>query len=372
MADAGALSDLDKGGARLGDVMGEARLLTHFGAYLCREPSTGRLVQQAAGERADRGLVPVRLRDLAFDALEAVAQDAEGGPFRVLRGRPGLLVAEPDGSTRMTDAGEGGRERFLLISDADDRDLRWLLAHRWLTFIGGSVQGPTVPTLEAGFKLGIAGRLIDLPDNLPFALADRLDHRASAQTTAASQGRMRRLTLFDEGWKVVECFLYKPLVYYVCYGEAWFKMLQTSLVSLSRLGRYDGGVLIITDKSTEYVHPFTPLELRDRVIAWNLPASGYVDFCAVRYQIPFWPGVEAYQPVLYVDTDVAFDCDSGPMLMDVLTSDKLSAQAESFSPLKSTWSVGSSLLEEDGCDPGDAVGFCAGIISIPSGGGESA
>lgn len=54
------------------------------------------------------------------------------------------------------------------------------------------------------------------------------------------------------------------------------------------------------------------------------------------------------------------------MLHAIALSDRIAAPIEVFSPLASAPSVGSTLLQQDGCSPRFACGFNSGTLGIPN------
>jgi hypothetical protein len=95
-------------------------------------------------------------------------------------------------------------------------------------------------------------------------------------------------------------------------------------------------------------------------------AADRTGYLAGRLAITTWPDAWRFQPLLYVDTDIVFDAPVAPMLRAIARSSRISAPVEPKEALATSVFVGSTLLSEDGCDPGTKLGFNSGTLGIPN------
>jgi hypothetical protein len=156
-------------------------------------------------------------------------------------------------------------------------------------------------------------------------------------------------------------------IYFVAFGEPeTFECLRAGLESLSEFARYDGEVLIVTDKDWSHVKWVVPDVLRDRTYMWKTPASNFVEYCMLRWRACEWSQFHQFQPALYVDTDVVFDSDLTPFLASLAMSRTITAAREDYSPLSTAESVGARLFEDEGLSLTGECGFNSGAIGIPN------
>jgi hypothetical protein len=204
---------------------------------------------------------------------------------------------------------------------------------------------------QAGFYIGT--RYFDTIQNL-----DAL--RALAAGAAS-------IVLF-RGVSVHKYLRYQPLVYYVAMGDDHHcRLLTASLETLIEIGRYADDLCVITDRAD--IRAFVPAPLRDRVLVHLVP-SGFspIDGKASRYMIVDVAGAHAYQPLLYLDTDVIAAEPIEPLLIAVVLANGISVGLENHPPLISAYrdspSVGQTLFSWDGVWPTDEIGFNSGVLGL--------
>jgi hypothetical protein len=347
-------------------------ILTTHGTLVCRDTATERLVHRAlhqidercppavatmvAGSSRERG-VALRINDSDF--LFAVATVPGQRPVNLAaNGR--FLCATPQDERLVCDRPKAQEwEQFLLITAEDLRHLRFILGNQWLIRSSRRICEAGAVALRPGFALWCGDLILDLCENLPLRIS---------RTTAADPDDTPFLSAWvvRDRWKLDEILLYRPLVFYVAFGaEEYFEQVTWSMESLRRFGNYDGNTLLITNESDEYAHGFVPASLLSGFAVHRCAAGDAIDFNAARYRIIDWPDGARFQPLLYVDGDVAFNADVRPMMAALALTDRISAIRES-GHLATEASLGSVLLREDGCDPGDARGFNAGQLGIPN------
>ncbi len=344
-----------------------AYLLSCHGTVVCHDPATGALTHCAlaeAGALLDVGDLDERLQvgvgnflrndifglTLMLDSgplagwtvtrsaeVQALFVVRDGQYMTALADRADLVVA-PDRPVF--------ESAFVAIGDGDLAVLRGLLAGLWLT---EADEAPVAAAMAPAFGVRIGGLPVDLRFNLPF---DRTDWP-------------NRLTVHTDVWRVRQIHRYRPLVYFVVFGDARvMRQFALSVASLVTAGGYDGEILVITDKTPEGIQALLPAG----VAVTLLPARAVdrVAYIAARYAIAEWRGAGDYKPLLYADADIVFDRPIAPMLREIALSDRVCAAAEPYrvadSPL-----VGSDLLADDHCPvAADRFGFNAGTLGIPN------
>ena len=139
-----------------------------------------------------------------------------------------------------------------------------------------------------------------------------------------------------------------------------------SVRSLIQFGRYQGQIVVLTDRASPELARMLPAECKDRVTIIPLQPHDRPGFMVARYLILDWPDAWRYQPLLYVDADIVFDREVTPMLRAIAMSDRIAAPVELMSPLARNPSVGATLLQRDLCSPGYMAGFNSGTLGIPN------
>jgi hypothetical protein len=176
-----------------------------------------------------------------------------------------------------------------------------------------------------------------------------------------------RLVILYSGWRIDEIILFKPLIFYVAYGdECVVGQLVPSLISLLSIGHYSGNILIFTDKSKAEVMSMVPGCNGSALDVVDIGARDWVGYVAGKYCILDWDRAYEYQPLAYMDPDIIFNAIVDPMLARMAVSDRLTAPLEDYSKLSSSPAVGATLLQLDNVQPRYGCGFNGGTIGIPN------
>jgi len=348
-------------------------LLTWQGTLLCRRRTTGELIQRPVNSPLDDadlveiGIPAERLQvtfsnhmrndiglslQVAEGALAgwSVTRAADGRSINLERGGQFLSALYRSEVVR-TASHANDWEGFLPLSPTDIETLRAIAANDWVVRSNATrvVAHDIRFTAFCGLKLGPLA--FDLRWQVPFDLS----------------AWPNRLTLLSDGWRIEQVCRFRPLVYFTAFGnEAIMRQFALSVRSLVTFGRYEGDIAVMTDRTPEEIAAMLPAFDRPRVLVFPCPARERTGFMAARYSIPDWPEAWQYQPLLYADVDTIFDADIAPVLRAIACSDRISAPLEWFSPLRTTVSVGASLLQRDGCEPGSEIGFNSGTLGIPN------
>jgi hypothetical protein len=262
-----------------------------------------------------------------------------------------FLCPVPDGSIQEDRTSAGAWEALLPCSD-DDLDLldklsmsRWILKSDRSMIVGASMK------LGDQYSIEIGHIRIPLRFNFPF------DRRAYPF----------RLVILLEGWRIDELILFNPMIYYLAFGqEHVFQQLNLSLQSLAQVGRYDGHVLVFTDRTKAEITKEAPWLPPEKIDVSYIPATEWVGFVAGKYCIVEEEKSHSHQPVVYMDPDIIYNTDVKSFLIEMAVSDRITSPLELFSGLEHAPSVGATLLQLDHAQPRFACGFNCGTIGIPN------
>ena len=269
------------------------------------DPASGGVVGNlVAGE--DGALVLVAPGEVLLWEVEVA------GGLVGLRGPAGQLLWRADGGVRLGEPGADEGAWFLVVSSLTEACLRSIDAHGWIQANGAPVvrlaEGAE-PAVRLG---GEVIRLGGVPG--PFVVMDEAGAGVPRQLQAVgAQGRLHRLGLF------------RPVVCFAVFGDdAYYDALGMALDALHRFGGYAGTVCIGADRPRAAVAPYVPAAYRERWLHVVVPAeTGLFG----RYGIGTW-GLEAYQPVLYMDADVVANARLRSLLVQLAMSARVHVATE--------------------------------------------
>jgi hypothetical protein len=297
--------------------------------------------------------------------LESCALAADGSAARLLETPvgPGLrafssgeyfVCAEPDGQINCSRIRVGSFETFLLCDVEHFATLEFIVENKWLRRLAGESIDVTDVELLPDFKLRV-GRVV-----LPISEAvDALrGHRNSRKFP-------REICLNFDGWKLDRYVLYRPLAYFVAYGnDEIFDCMEMAIRSLFELGDWMGDVMIVTDHEHLDFPERLPVALKERIHIVAFLAGDVLDYTLARYKIAKLEIVDYYQPIIYIDVDVICDSPIEGFLKSLSFSSLLEVCPEGPLGQEEDY-FGNSLLKEDGtgCVFGD-VGMSSGIFAF--------
>ena len=239
---------------------------------------------------------------------------------------------------------------FLPLTTPDLTALQELVSSRWL--VKSDQAAPPAPAVVGmDFALRIGSLTVDLRWNLPFDLSDFPN----------------RLVMLRDGWRIDQVHRYRPLVYYAAFKDQdTLSQLALNMQSLVNAGAYQGDIAVMTDRSVQEIQSLAPAGMGGSLVVIRFSVADRVGAIGARLAIGGWRDGWTFQPLLYVDTDIIFDRPVAPMLHAIARSDRIVAPTETKEPLATSYFVGSGLLLEDNCEPGDQYGFNAGTMGIPN------
>lgn len=305
-----------------------------------------------------------------LDRLDATGQvglaGANAAPLRVtkhrrdgeliaLAGNGVWLCAEADGTITLSRKTAGPWETFFPVTEAENDFIVEIGGQDWIASGGGIVDtvGDVIhgATIEANYLARIGKMFVPIRDFLSAR------HRRHGEAW----------TLIYDGWRVEYLTAYRPLIYMIAYGKPEiFETMALLLRSLTELGRYTGDVLIFSDKTRDQLEPFVPPALSPRVRVAAAPVRDVTDMMAIKYRICDMPELAAYQPILYLDTDIICNAPLDPLLGELSRGLQVSVPLE-MDLMGSHNYYGSVLFSRD---PTAVIrherGFSAGLMGIPN------
>jgi hypothetical protein len=243
-----------------------------------------------------------------------------------------------------------GWEKFVLVSEQAFYQLQQIMSDSWIIASSRLLVPKGDICIEDGPTLVIGPLRLPLPPNLPFE-----NHFAPF-----------RFPVHPEGWKFDQIILYRPLIFYVAFGENALRQLYVSMNSLFQIGRYDGRVLVFTDTPEEEVRTqLVEIEPWQLLVAPH-PANDWIGFVAGKYAILEEEQAHHCSPVVYMDPDIVYNVDVHQMLVDMACAGRPSAPLEHFTSLATSPSVGGQLIQRDNGYPMLSHGFNAGTLAVPN------
>ncbi len=245
----------------------------------------------------------------------------------------------------------GSWETFVLISDKELDFLQSLRGKQWVLKSSRKILAGDDFRLENGPCLLLGDIRIPISYNLPF------------DTTKSPF----RFPILLDGWRIDELYLFKPLIYYVAFGDVnVLAQLYLSIESLLRVGKFAGDIIVYTDRDHATICKEVPCVIPNNIRVVDIRAHDWVGYVAGKYCILDDQKAYDYQPVIYMDPDIIYNKNFQEFLIESAVSDRMGAPIEHASQLATAVSVGAELLQLDNEQPRFACGFNAGTLCIPN------
>lgn len=242
-------------------------------------------------------------------------------------------------------------ETFVLISETDLDFLQNLMDKKWIVKSSREIVSGRDITVTDGAVLNFGTVKIPMSFNVPFDI----------------EKFPFQFPVFVDGWKIDEIVLFNPLTFYVAVGdENVLSQLYLSLESLVKVGKYDGKIVVFSDRSHEIICEKVPCLEPAKLTVLDVNARDWVGYVAGKYCILDVPSAFECQPVMYMDPDIIYNTNLESFMGEIALSDRIGAPIEHFSQLASGVSVGATLLQLDHEQPRYACGFNAGTLCIPN------
>jgi hypothetical protein len=244
---------------------------------------------------------------------------------------------------------------FVFVPEQELQDLLFIRNNQWQTGAGNLIRHG-----ESGFRTGFKFSFGETAADLRFG--------PGFAASPASQTRLTEVTIMRDGWKIAgQLSLFRPLIYYTAFGRREiFEQLRWSLRSLAAYGGYAGDVHVISDRPRDYIAQFVPEALQARLTVQHICGMDFWDFAFARLRLDQWPPAASFQPILYVDTDIAFDRPVEPLLKNIALSGKICVVSESFSRLNGPDWAGAPLFRMAGVETAEDIGFNSGCQGFPN------
>jgi hypothetical protein len=231
-----------------------------------------------------------------------------------LTGPAGQLTAKRGGTLAVGAA--SGDPRLTILSSLTCQCLDALRGRVWIHQSGRELD-TTVrllprPSLRAG------GQDIDLT-GLPGPFIIHQEPHSAAP--------IRQLHLRGPNGRLHRVALFNPVICLAIFGsDYYYEVLSLALAALHEFGEYTGTVCVCADRRREHVEPWIPECYR---ATWRYVPYAQGDNLFARYGIPDW-GLEAFQPVLYVDADVVANIPLRPLLARLALSPRIHVATEDW------------------------------------------
>jgi hypothetical protein len=253
-------------------------------------------------------------------------------------------------SLTRTEVGEW--EAFLTLGDTDLDWLVYVMSHSWLSASRDAVVPRQLvhPVRNFGMQLG--------------DVAIRIDDFLAANPGDRTPGAFY---FHYDGWKVEQLREYNPLIYLIAYGkDEIFTSLALTLRSLHEFGRYEGDILLFTDRAPDRLVGIVPPELQKQVKLSAAPAMDVMDYTSIKFRICDLQEAANYQPLLYLDIDVICDQPVEPVLREIHAASRICVPLE-YDLLGAHNYYGPYLFAADPtAKPRNERGFSSGLIGIPN------
>jgi len=241
-------------------------------------------------------------------------------------------------------------ESFRLLDLDDLRRLKFVLSNEWV--VNGEQELVTFDPIESGIaKIAFGKRTIGF---------DQFMCEIGKDETAKE-------FIFFDGWKANKAKLYKPVLVFVLFGYgSAVKQFESCVEGLKQLSCYHGEIIIVGDVDEILVRNMLgePLSLKTRVVRYY--GGDQLDYVGARLSIFNSEILDSYQPILYSDVDIIFDCNINPFLMRSACAEKCSAQVEPFHLISESEHAGATLVRQDPFPGMEKPGFNGGLLMVPN------
>jgi hypothetical protein len=285
--------------------------------------------------------------------------DAGDGRLSFIRRGELFYTAEPDGGFSCTRSAGSFWERVILLKHDELNTIAAMRADDWVLPDGTIISARNI-VCEPDFILSFASRRIDLAQP------------GGITITETSNDHIAELRFIYGGWQVASARRFRPLIYFAVFGpDHIFDMLQLCLTSIARHGAYGGHIFILSDRATEMMEPYVPVELRARTIFSFRDVTDHASMMMERFDLSNLP-IGEFQPVLCLDADMVCDAPIMPLLAYSNRTAKFFGSAEyggvaisRLSEDTGQW-FGRFLFESAGVNLEDVYGLNGGAIAFPN------
>ncbi|WP_319613680.1 hypothetical protein [Acidiphilium acidophilum] len=324
--------------------------------YLDRNPKPRLLLKRASGYYSNIHLdAPTGFRSLPGDVLET-----DSGKFDhslSIKGSSGYVTYRPDGGINVDTLEKSDWESFYPVDSELFAYLQEISWHDWVF----SANKLLARSSEIGFsgsnKFRISELNLDLAQDNQF-MSIRRDHIGNG---------ILSLDLNSNVWRFDRLKRYNPLVVFVLFGSGEIeKQFISAVTSLVRIGNYNDKILLITDKTPHDIETLMILLGKINIMIKIVSALDRTDQVSARLMLAEIDEISDHQPILYADLDIIFDNDIEKFLVDLLFSDKMTAQQEEFQNRLDGASVGAELFNDDPIQVENTFGFNSGLMGFPN------
>lgn len=258
------------------------------------------------------------------------------------------LSSNPDGSVDFKVYMEV-YEKFYLVSESC-LPLK-LLHDSWFSSDQNRVVDKSEIKFISDFRMDFGGVVISLNsiDNYSYIQDDK------------------EITIVYDGFKIDRIYRYRPLIYLSSFGrEQSFTLLNMCIRSIEAHGCYSGDYLVVTNKPEDYIYRLLDFLPRSRIKIAAMPVIDEADMVCARFKVAALPIMQAYQPILYTDTDVICNSSVQVLFAEILRGiERIYVKAEGELSLDPYGGYLTSRDENAHIVP-PKVGFSTGVIGFKS------
>ena len=263
-----------------------------------------------------------------------------------------VMTAEVEGHVSFFRSTIDRWEVFLALTADELTELKFILLNSWAQAVPAKVFAPADIAVGEDFTICFGVCKVSAADVVRLL---------RGPVAARASNSLEIVTLF-EGWKVLALRLYRPLVYLVAFGRPdIFESAELAIASLRTHGGPQCDVMVITDRQHGAASDYS---FGHGVTTVVLQAEDIMDFALARYGIAEFACTHAYQPILYLDTDVVCNAPLDGLFRTLCFSDDLHVVPEGLL-LDELDFYGRTLFQLDaGVGSDTDLGFSTGILAF--------
>lgn len=241
-------------------------------------------------------------------------------------------------------------ESFLLINDDFIDRINHILNNNWLSKRNRQIVNGKNITFRNDFLMKIGDFSVDMRNQ-----------------RARDFGKYN-LTVFHDAWKLEEFLLYNPLIYITAYSsKSVLEQLKICVDALRELSGFDGQIIVMSDQSSTSIHELCGRKNATSIDVDPMYPKDFVGYVCSKFSLLNKKCYDGYQPIMYLDPDIVFNCDVNQMLQEATLVEDICAPLEDFNRIQTHVPIGSGLLQLDSLNPSPyAAGFNGGTIVYPN------
>lgn len=173
---------------------------------------------------------------------------------------------------------------------------------------------------------------------------------------------------FCDSWKIEEFLLYNPLIYITAYSsKSVLEQLKICIRSLREFSGFDGQIVVMSDQDVTSIRELCAGKNTDSINVDPMNPEDFVGYVCSKFSLSGKECYDGYQPIMYLDPDIVFNCNVDQMLQEATLTEDICAPLEDFHRVQTHIPVGAGLIQLDSLKPSPyAAGFNGGTIVYPN------